>query len=404
MQIRLQFFDEEEEVLLLDKDSPLHNLVPLRTLQEIRAAIETIDVFTVPIPSRSANAVLSSLRAIVPTSLQHLRRLVKPCYIPDSLVDFLAIPSTPPEENILYLLVCPVTDISEENLSNFLRELPAFSTTGTIPRIMTVAVPSSQPISAAQATEWSAKYWPAVYKRGNPYGPHPSIVSQTLRGLVDPENHILLAKRVATEAASSGEGLGFGAVIVDPQTGQILAAAGDARLRCNEKGWGNPLDHAAMRAIDMVAQRRLGRAQNVRPDNKVEVWNGIYLEDEGASGKIVVKVNGNSNIKNEDKDGNANGENGKEVDDRKDDGYLCHNLQVYLSHEPCVMCSMALLHSRVGSVVFGMRMTRTGALSAEEGGRQMGLFWRPELNWKFVCWQWKASPGEEMESHENVDA
>ncbi|RPB03577.1 cytidine deaminase-like protein [Choiromyces venosus 120613-1] len=390
-----QFFDEEEEVPL-EKDSPLHNLILLRTLQEIKAAVETIDVFTVPIPSRSANVVLSSLRAIVPTSLQHLRRLVKPCYIPDSLVDFLAVPTTPPEENILYLLVCPVTDISEENLRNFLQELPAFSTTGVVPRIMTVAVPSSQPISAVQATEWSAKYWPAVYKRGNPYGPHPSIVSQSLRALVDPEKHLRLAKQVATQAASSGEGLGFGAVIVDPQTGQILAAAGDARLRCKEKGWGNPLDHAAMRAIDMVAQRRLGRTQNVRPDNKVEVWDGKYLEDEEAPAKADTKADENSNTENEDKDGDA--------DDRKDDGYLCHNLQVYLSHEPCVMCSMALLHSRVGAVAFGTRMTRTGALNAEEGGRQMGLFWRPELNWKFVCWQWKAEPGEEMKSHENVDA
>jgi len=376
----------------------------LYTARLAAADSSPVDVFTVPIPSRSANAVLSSLRAIVPTSLQHLRRLVKPCYIPDSLVDFLAVPPTAPEENILYLLVCPVTDVSEENLSNFLRDLPAFSTTSAIPRIMTVAVPSSQPISAAQATEWSAKYWPAVYKRGNPYGPHPSIVSQTLRGLVDPQKHILLAKQVATMAAASGEGLAFGAVIVDPQTRQVLAVAGDARLRCNGKGWGNPLDHAAMRAIDMVAQRRLGRTQNVRPDNKVEVWDGIYLEDEEASCKIGMNVDGNSDIKNEDRNGDANGGSGKEADDRRDDGYLCHNLQVYLSHEPCVMCSMALLHSRVGTVVFGTRMTRTGALNAEEGGRQMGLFWRTELNWKFVCWQWNMGPGGEMESHENVDA
>lgn len=385
---------------------PLASLHPscLYTARPAAADSLPVDVFTVPIPSRSANAVLSSLRAIVPTSLQHLRRLVKPCYIPDSLVDFLAVPPTPPEENILYLLVCPVTDISEEDLRGFLQGLPAFAITGTIPRIMTVAVPSSQPISAAQATEWSAKYWPAVYKRGNPFGPHPSIVSQALRGLFDPEKHILLAKQIATKAASSGEGLGFGAVIVDPQTRQVLAVAGDARLRCNEKGWGNPLDHAVMRAIDMVAQRRLGRTQNVRPDSKVEVWDGIYFEDEEASCKMVMKVDGNPDIKNEDRNRNANGGSKKEADDRRDDGYLCHNLQVYLSHEPCVMCSMALLHSRVGSVVFGTRMTRTGGLNAEDGGREMGLFWRTELNWKFVCWQWKAGPEGEMESHENVDA
>lgn len=180
--------------------------------------------------------------------------------------------------------------------------------------------------------------------------------------------HLLLAQKLGAESVASGAGLAFGAVIVDPDSGEVVAAAGDARLRCNKKGWGNPLDHAVMIAIDMVAQKRLGRNIDVRPDSKVEVWDGKYSDSEG-----------------------------------KDEGYLCHNLQVYLSHEPCVMCSMALLHSRVGSVVFRRRMLKTGALSAETGGKELGLFWRPELNWKFLCWQWKDEGGGEGESDEEVD-
>jgi tRNA-specific adenosine deaminase 3 len=148
-------------------------------------------------------------------------------------------------------------------------------------------------------------------------------------------------------------------------------------------------------------------------------------------------------------------------------GYLCLNLELYTTHEPCVMCSMALLHSRFGRVVFGREMDKTGGLKAEKqatkaatsqrGGRVSdhfedkeiksmenpkvptksgkpadsrpknngkkqlasinttlanngqtpkvgkmspakpqsvgyGLFWRPQLNWKFLCWQWDINP------------
>jgi hypothetical protein len=112
------------------------------------------------------------------------------------------------------------------------------------------------------------------------------------------------------------------------------------------------------------------------------------------------------------------------------------------------MCSMALLHSRFGRVVFGRDMDKTGGLKAEKQNNTTntivqslqdatadkensttpsrkkrsrnrpppvntalansaansgpmsppirgkpdqigyGLFWRPQLNWKFLCWQW----------------
>merc|ERR1711890_120645 len=38
--------------------------------------------------------------------------------------------------------------------------------------------------------------------------------------------------------------------------------------------------------------------------------------------------------------------------DTNDNAYLLTKYDVYLSHEPCIMCAMALVHSRVARVFF----------------------------------------------------
>jgi tRNA-specific adenosine deaminase 3 len=55
-------------------------------------------------------------------------------------------------------------------------------------------------------------------------------------------------------------------------------------------------------------------------------------------------------------------------------------------------------------------MRKTGGLSSEgrEGGHSLeyGLFWRPELNWKMLAWEWIADKdeGSEVEVAENIHA
>ncbi|KAI4268060.1 MAG: hypothetical protein L6R38_007970 [Xanthoria sp. 2 TBL-2021] len=104
-------------------------------------------------------------------------------------------------------------------------------------------------------------------------------------------------------------------------------------------------------------------------------------------------------------------------------GYLCLDLTIFITHEPCVMCSMAILHSRFSRVVFGKRMPETGGMSAEvdgvgsgcgkgrageeeggeeekggmKGGNGYGLFWRPELNWRMLGWRWEDEHDDEEE-------
>lgn len=63
--------------------------------------------------------------------------------------------------------------------------------------------------------------------------------------------------------------------------------------------------------------------------------------------------------------------------------YLLTSLTLFCTHEPCVMCSMALLHSRVKEVYFIYPRKRSGGL---EGS--YGVHSRRDLNHRFDAWQW----------------
>jgi tRNA-specific adenosine deaminase 3 len=309
-----------------------------------------------------------------------------PASLPDS-------PSSPPPVDdgsedstehfdlVRYFLLCPTKHIQHADLLALIRSCPPFDAKNAMaPRVFYVTVPALAPISAEQAALWSDKYWPISYKNTNPYGPHPSLVQRNAAEIEGEAGRWLALAGTAGEQISKqclGENIGV--VVVDRMggTSKVIAVAGDCRWRSptgaaeQHTGTGNVMAHAVQRAIAMVAKKRL-RAAGTDPalldrslfcDSPLTAVEKEYYEKDNIASS----------------------------------GYLCVDLDIYLTNEPCVMCSMAILHSRFRRCIFSKRMPHTGGMTSDNvdasafpDGLKHGLFWRPsELNWKFLAWEFK---------------
>lgn len=110
----------------------------------------------------------------------------------------------------------------------------------------------------------SQEYWPAAYKGGNTFGPHPAAVTRATQEIQDQAvDFMRLATRAGSAASAKYKGEPIGAVVVDRSRGQgavIIAAAGDARWKGlaqdSSQEYGNGMAHAVMRVIGLIAKKR----------------------------------------------------------------------------------------------------------------------------------------------------
>jgi len=69
---------------------------------------------------------------------------------------------------------------------------------------------------------------------------------------------------------------------------------------------------------------------------------------------------------------------------RNGTNYLLTDLTLFITHEPCIMCSMALIHSRVKEVVYLYPSPKTGGC-----GGSVCVPGLKGVNHRFGVWRWK---------------
>lgn len=331
------------------------------------------------------------MRDTEPIDLQHLRRVVKTEHLPASnkyFEDWSAgedrreaveedVSANRSDQPTSHLLICAASVLRLERIISLLSSIHPYRDGIHKLTVYTIRVPLNPPSSEEQAKRWSEKCWPTVYKRNNPFGPHPAIVARATEEIQNRAGvYMAWAAEVGREAFVNGWGENIGVVVVDRSStngASVIVAAGDARWKgvpeTALKANGNPMAHAVMRAIALVAKKR----QNVSGDRASDI-DAPAIQNAFADSPLT-RLETTTFAQPTLAPG----------------GYLCLDLELYVTHEPCVMCCMAILHSRFGRVVFGKRMPRTGGLTAdgEHNGEGLGygMFWRPALNWKHLTWQ-----------------
>lgn len=148
-----------------------------------------------------------------------------------------------------------------------------------------------------------------------------------------------------------------GVVVVDPNTNSIVSLGYDFRSV-------HPCQHPVMVAIDNVAKTQNGGSW-CTPEvlNQNETFEDDFMDHRGVPPIIRKRIQekypdlkfGATPFKSKDRL-NPN------VEEAVSGPYLCTNYYVYTTNEPCVMCSMALVHARVKRVFFGLMNSSNGGL------------------------------------------
>lgn len=333
-------------------------------------------------------------------SYRFLRRLVTTPHLPTHLQESFQLRDGSPT---IHILVPPPLPILSDNIFDILKSCVQVE---HLPAIRTVQVPVDGPSSVDQAALWSRKYWPCTFNPASQtIQKAPSLhVLQITKAELDRaahlESYFSLAGVVAAECVDEGLGRQIAAVVVDPLKNEVIAAAGDARWTGqpgdekyansyqHRQVDGRPELHALMRAVAMVSEKK----ERIKSNQQVSTRSGdkFYNTDHRSTAQTKTeRIYTTTNTENI-----ASCEKPSVLPDAQSEdrlnAYLCNGLDVYLTHEPCVACTMAMVHSRFRACVFARRMPQTGGCCSEkaDGGLGYGLFWRQELNWRVMTFHY----------------
>ncbi|XP_028409807.1 probable inactive tRNA-specific adenosine deaminase-like protein 3 [Dendronephthya gigantea] len=175
-----------------------------------------------------------------------------------------------------------------------------------------------------------------------------------------------------------------GAVVVNPSSKKILCKAHD--LTCQ-----HPLYHTTMVCIDLVAKLQGGGAWDLDMDllgceegmdrtvrdkhdhlNTAAGSNNIVSCSEKRPNTRIDSICSSKTGERDERTQSASDHNSifpsteivKNLDKEEDAPYLCTGYDLYITREPCTMCAMALLHSRIRRVFYACANPTFGGLGS----------------------------------------
>ncbi|KAM6968141.1 putative inactive tRNA-specific adenosine deaminase-like protein 3 [Aplochiton taeniatus] len=283
---------------------------------------ELVGAFAAPImDKKETSRLVKELALLYPLpGLQHIKR-VRACKEKGS----------PHSLEVIVCLANDVLDIDSRKDVSLHTLFPSDSTKcNVLGEPFLVEIPACPPLTRPQFEE-ASQHWPTTFHEDKQ-------VTVALKGeLFNPlqkaqmQEHMMAALAVAR--AGHREGMkAVGAVIVDPKDDRVVAVGHD----CSRGE--NPLHHAVMVCIDLVAHGQGG---------------GAYCFDKYAACQF--KATSSSPTEKAGVLGTPGVSQNDVLPVAEDCGqpYICTGYDLYVTREPCVMCAMALVHSRIGRVFYG---------------------------------------------------
>lgn len=267
--------------------------------------IDKVEVYVATIKNRlQTNQVLELLKDMYPlTSVAHLKRI-----------------KSNKEKQCLNVIICLTSEVDGMKVLESSSELSK-----VLQNFKREFVSLTKPLTRKQF-EQASKLWPTSFHEDKEIKKLVSGAILTSDEMKQSAVYMQLAESVAIQSKEDTSAT----VIIDPTCNTILACAFD----CSHVH--DPLHHSAMVAIDMVATLQGGGAYTAL--RYKETTEG-YLIVDGAHLYSEMTYEQTSTSPSR-------------IVTKRHDGYLCTGYDVYTTHEPCVMCCMALLHSRVRRVFF----------------------------------------------------
>ena len=243
----------------------------------------------------------------LPSQLSHLKRVKSTNVKKKKQFCILLVPpdQLPPK---ITLFTC---------VKRFLPSLP-METIKCLGDVIIVKVPDCIPLTSMQYTE-AKNIWPTVFSHNRRVEIQLGIKPFSNTELQEMDSYMRTALQVANKGRMV-RAAPVASVIVDPRKKKILASHHHSPDKL--------LDHSVILCIREVAGLQLN----------TQVATGVKrrLDD-------VAEMMDLSN---------------------SSEYHLCTGLELYTTQEPCVMCSMALVHARISRVVYGMSNAEMGGLGS----------------------------------------